>query len=90
MFLGLILLVTGIVFLLKNLGYISGVVWSIVWPSILIVIGLWILLKREEEGFYWKEWFGWKKKELPFSQPTSTKISRKKAPKGRNQKIKLK
>jgi len=81
MFLGLILLITGGVFLLKNLGYISEPAWSIIWPVILIVIGLWILLKREDEGFYWKEWFGWKKKQLPSNQPTSTKISRKKTPK---------
>ncbi len=84
MFLGLILIVIGLVFLLKNLGYISEPAWSIIWPVILIVIGLGTLLKRDE-GFYWKEWFGWKKKELPSNQPTSTKISRKKTSKGRNQ-----
>jgi len=85
MFLGLILIVIGLVFLLKNLGYISEPAWSIIWPVILVVIGLGILLKRGDEGFYWKEWFGWKKKELPSNQPTSTKISRKKNAKGRNQ-----
>lgn len=62
MFFSLILIVTGIVFLLKNLGYISGTAWSIIWPVILIVIGLGILLKRRNRGFFWEERFGWREK----------------------------
>ena len=58
---GLILIIVGAVFLLQNLGYISGGDWSIIWPAILIIIGLWILLKKEHGGFYWGEWCGWKK-----------------------------
>ena len=58
---GFILLIIGIVFLLQNLGYISEGAWSIIWPLILIVIGLWILFKKEKGGFYWGEWCGWKK-----------------------------
>ena len=64
MFLGLILIVTGIVFLLKNIGYISGAAWSIIWPAILIIFGLWILLRKREEGFFWEERLGWRKKEI--------------------------
>ena len=64
MFLGLILLVIGVVYLLKNLGYISGAAWSIIWPAILIIFGLWILLRKREEGFFWEERFGWRKKEI--------------------------
>ena len=40
MFVGLLVLVVGVVFLLQNLGYISGSVWNIVWPAIIIVVGL--------------------------------------------------
>ncbi len=64
MFLGLILSITGVVFLLKNLGYISGAAWSIIWPVILVVIGLKIILKRKDQGFFWEERFGWRKKEI--------------------------
>ena len=64
MFFGLISIVIGIIFLLKNLGYISGAAWSIIWPAILIMIGLWILLKRKDQGFFWEERFGWRKKEI--------------------------
>lgn len=64
MFFSLILIVTGIVFLLKNLGYISGTAWSIIWPVILIVIGLGLILKRRDQGFFWEERFGWRKKEI--------------------------
>ena len=80
MIFGLILIIIGVVFLLQNLGYISEGAWSIIWPVILVVIGLGILSKRKEEGFYWKEWFGWKGKEIP-SKPPSTKISQKKTSK---------
>ena len=64
MIFGLILLIIGVVFLLQNLGYISGAAWSIIWPAILIVIGIAILLKRRNHGFFWEERFGWRKKEI--------------------------
>ncbi len=40
MFIGILVLAVGVVFLLQNLGYISGSVWNIVWPAIIIVVGL--------------------------------------------------
>lgn len=64
MFIGLIVIIIGIVFLLQNLGYISEGAWSIIWPAILIVIGLGIILKRGGHGFFWEERFGWRKKEI--------------------------
>jgi len=64
MIFGLILIIIGLVFLLQNLGYISGAAWSIIWPAILIVIGIAILLKRRNHGFFWEERFGWGKKEI--------------------------
>lgn len=61
--LALILIIIGIVFLLQNLGVISEGAWSVIWPAILIVIGIAILLKKKgPEGFFWEESFGWKKK----------------------------
>ena len=64
MIIGLILIIIGGVFLLKNLGFITEGAWSIIWPAILIVIGLGILLKRRDQGFFWEERFGWGKKEI--------------------------
>ena len=64
MFFGLILIIIGIVFLFQNLGYISGAAWSIIWPAVLIVIGLGLILKRRDHGFFWEERFGWGKKEI--------------------------
>ena len=61
---GLILLIIGTVFLLQNLGYISEGAWSIIWPAVLIVIGLGIILKRKDRGFFWEERFGWGKKKI--------------------------
>ena len=64
MFIGLIVIIIGIAFLLKNLGYISGSVWSIVWPAVLIAIGIGILPKGKGCGFFWEEKFGWGRKKI--------------------------
>jgi len=40
MFVGALILLVGLVFLLQNLGYISGSVWDVIWPSIVIIAGL--------------------------------------------------
>ncbi|MBU2635126.1 hypothetical protein KJ841_01465 [Patescibacteria group bacterium] len=64
MFFSLILIIIGVVFLLQNFGYISEGAWSIIWPAILIVIGIAVLLKRRDHGFFWEERFGWRKKEI--------------------------
>jgi len=64
MIFGFILIIIGSVFLLQNLGYISEGAWSIIWPAVLIVIGLGIILKRKGQGFFWEERFGLGKKEI--------------------------
>lgn len=50
--LGVILIVIGAIFLLKNLGIITGDVWEIIWPVLLIALGLSFFFRR------WK-WSGW-------------------------------
>ncbi|PIU24309.1 hypothetical protein COT12_01700 [Candidatus Berkelbacteria bacterium CG08_land_8_20_14_0_20_39_8] len=45
MFIGLGVLLVGIIFLLQNLGYIGGNVWQIIWPAIIIIAGLLIVFK---------------------------------------------
>jgi hypothetical protein len=42
---GLILLV-GIYFLLRNLGYLGWLSWDLVWPAALIGIGLFLVVRR--------------------------------------------
>lgn len=68
---GPILIIIGIVFLLQNLGYISEGAWSIIWPAILIIIGLGLILKRKDHGFflarqnfYWPFWCPKEKEKL--------------------------
>jgi hypothetical protein len=60
---GFLLIIIGIIVLLKNLGFISGNVWDIFWPALLIVVGLSLVLRRRSGGFFWEERFGWGKKE---------------------------
>ena len=58
MFLGLMVLIVGIVFLLQNLGYIGGNVWGIIWPAIIILVGLSMVMRPKLRG----HWFEGKSK----------------------------
>jgi len=45
MFFGLLLVVIGIVFLLENLGIVTGDVWDVIWPLIIILFGISVITK---------------------------------------------
>lgn len=45
-FWGLSLLVVGFLFLLENIGIIKINVWNILWPILLILLGIWFLIAR--------------------------------------------
>ncbi len=45
MFLGITIIALGIVLLLQNLGILSQSVWEIFWPAVIIVLGLFMLVK---------------------------------------------
>lgn len=76
---GIILIIIGIGFLLQNLGYISGSVWNIIWPIILIVLGLNLIFRQKRIGFFWEEKFDWRKNKFPSvaDQPRAGKIKKK-------------
>jgi cyanate permease len=46
MFIGVIVIIIGCVFLLQNLGIISQDSWSIIWPMFLIALGLSMVFKN--------------------------------------------
>lgn len=50
MFIGLAIIIIGIVFLLENMGLISSSAWQLIWPCLLIVLGLCMIFKTS--GFY--------------------------------------
>ena len=52
---GLIVLLVGVLFLLHNLGLIPAITWGIVWPVIIILIGISMMEKR-----YWWSRGGWR------------------------------
>lgn len=37
----------GIIFLLKNLGIMPTIAWDIIWPIILMVVGLTLIFKKK-------------------------------------------
>jgi len=58
---GLIVIVIGGLFLLRNLGLIPYLSWSVVWPIIIILIGLCMIEKRRwwNHGHHWHHWKEW-------------------------------
>jgi len=63
MFFGLIVLIVGVVFLLKNVDVIGGEIWTIIWPCLIIALGLSILFKRKKNEKRWER-FGDKMQKL--------------------------
>ncbi len=56
---GYLVLIVGVLLLLQNLGWISGTFWGIVWPIIIIAIGLGIISKSKCCG--WGRWGHWRR-----------------------------
>lgn len=55
---GLIVILVGVLFLLKNLGLIPYISWDIIWPLIVILVGVMLLEKRLWWGHRWNRWQG--------------------------------
>lgn len=50
MIFGLILIAVGIIFLLQNMEVISGEAWKIIWPVVVILIGVGFVVSRLKRG----------------------------------------
>jgi len=59
---GFLLIIIGVIFLLKNLGFISVGVWEILWPIFLITLGISFIVRRGQVGFFLEEYVGWRKR----------------------------
>jgi hypothetical protein len=55
MFLGLVIIAVGFIFLLQNLGILVGDIWSILWPILVIIVGLKIAVKRKKTEDKWEK-----------------------------------
>lgn len=68
---GLILVALGVLFLLKNLGIISGDVWGIFWPILIIILGLEIFIGSLRKKSFFRNFFSCGKnfwEEFPFEK----------------------
>lgn len=45
-----LLVILGTIFLLENLNLISWLNWSVIWPVILILVGLYMMKKKGGDG----------------------------------------
>jgi len=52
MFFGWLLILIGLIFLLKQLGVLTGSAWGAIWPALLIIWGL-VILTRKGKGGCW-------------------------------------
>ncbi|MGB5138786.1 MAG: DUF5668 domain-containing protein [Candidatus Zixiibacteriota bacterium] len=48
MFVGLVILALGVLFLLENLGVLHGDIWEYLWPVAIIALGISILVKKRK------------------------------------------
>jgi len=48
MYIGLLLIVLGVLFLLRNLGVIAGNFWNVLWPLVIVVFGISMLFGRKK------------------------------------------
>ena len=47
MYIGFLLIVVGVLFLLKNLGIVTGGFWDILWPLVVVFVGISMLFGRK-------------------------------------------
>ena len=45
MFIGILLLLLGVLMLLQQMGIITGSVWEYFWPVIVVAVGVYLILK---------------------------------------------
>ncbi|MFH0923950.1 MAG: DUF5668 domain-containing protein [Candidatus Falkowbacteria bacterium] len=57
-----LLIILGAIFLLENLNLIPGLNWSLIWPVLLILAGLYLLKKKGGDDC--RAWFAGKKDEI--------------------------
>ncbi len=50
MWFGVAIIVVGVVLLLQNLGLVTGGAWSIVWPALIIILGIALIAKKENHS----------------------------------------
>lgn len=58
MFIGIALILVGIVALLIALGVLNGTAWGYAWPIILIVLGVALMVGRSGRRAYWRRRWG--------------------------------
>ena len=47
MWFGVSIIIVGVVLLLQNLGLVSGGAWNIIWPALIIILGVSILARKD-------------------------------------------
>lgn len=50
MFIGVLLVILGVVFLGENMGWLPGGAWQIIWPLLLVALGISMMFKRSGHG----------------------------------------
>jgi uncharacterized membrane protein len=55
MFIGLIIIVIGLVLLMQNMGLVGPDIWNVIWPSLIILFGISLIMKRKRSEDRWEK-----------------------------------
>lgn len=47
MLFGVSIIIVGVILLLQNLGLVADGAWNIIWPALIIILGVSILIKKD-------------------------------------------
>ena len=47
MLFGVAIIIVGVILLLQNLGLVADGAWNIIWPALIIILGVSILIKKD-------------------------------------------
>lgn len=54
MWFGVSIIIVGVILLLQNLGLVSGGAWNVIWPAIIILLGISILARKDRRQSFSK------------------------------------
>ena len=54
MVLGLIIVIVGLILLMQNLGLVGPEIWNVIWPCLIILVGVGLLSRRQYKQAKWE------------------------------------
>lgn len=52
MWFGVAIILVGVILLLQNLGFVSSGAWNVIWPALIILLGISILARKDRRDSF--------------------------------------